>query len=188
MHFSSVSKPAGHSVQNCFNASQCLCIAGGVRCKKFGIFISSALAYLLGGAMSFSWYPWRNGRGTEAGWKVRAPGHTDGQSWSIGISFDLGGGMFIWCVFCFSCMTLFFRGKSSSTRNSENGDKYIYLLFLAQQSEVHNRYQRSCSFGSEALECAARNLSVFGKLCMKFTSHPRFNNNMFTRTWTCIIL
>jgi len=65
-HFSSVSKPAGHSVQNCFNASQCLRIAGGVRCKKFGIFMSSALAYLLSGA-PFSRYPWRNGRGIEAG-------------------------------------------------------------------------------------------------------------------------
>lgn len=72
------------------SASQCLLTAGGVRCRKLGILMSSVFAYFPGGALFWS-YPWYSGKGTEEGRKVLAVGHTEGQSWSMGMRFSRGG-------------------------------------------------------------------------------------------------
>ena len=55
----------GHDVQNCDRAEQCSLMTGGVRWRKFGIFISSALACLLGTTWDLVWVtPCLTGRGT----------------------------------------------------------------------------------------------------------------------------
>lgn len=58
--------------------SHCSLIAAGVKCKKFGIFISSRLPCLLGGGRfhHFFWYPMRTGNGTTELLNVAAVGHT----------------------------------------------------------------------------------------------------------------
>ena len=52
-------------------AVQCWLTTGGLRWRKLGIFINSALACLLGTTWAFCWTtPCLTGRGTTAGWKV----------------------------------------------------------------------------------------------------------------------
>uniref|UniRef100_A0A182VA11 Uncharacterized protein n=1 Tax=Anopheles merus TaxID=30066 RepID=A0A182VA11_ANOME len=87
-----VGRDARHriGVQNCFSASHCRLMTGGVKCKKFGIFISSALANLPGDIwLRFVTYPCRIGSGTADGLNVRGPGHTAPQSWSVAICCEL---------------------------------------------------------------------------------------------------
>ena len=82
--------PLGQGVQNFWIASQCLLMAGGVKCKKFGIFINSTLAYFPGVDCPFKCAkPCLTGKGTDAGWKVLGPGQTEGQSWSGFMVFSL---------------------------------------------------------------------------------------------------
>lgn len=56
-------------------------MTGGVRWRKLGIFMSSALAFLAGGAWPGGTYPCLSGNGTDDGWKVFGPGHTLPQFW-----------------------------------------------------------------------------------------------------------
>ena len=65
-----------------FNAWHCLSIVGGVKWRKLGIFINSALANLPGGVAPGTTQPWCKGSRTLAGWKHLAIGLTEGQSWS----------------------------------------------------------------------------------------------------------
>lgn len=68
-------------MQNALSALQCFSTAGGVKCKKFGIFISSKLAYFVGGT-PFLLYPCLTGRGTTYGLKLLGPTHKLVQSTS----------------------------------------------------------------------------------------------------------
>lgn len=90
--FSSVSIPFGQGVQNFLSASHCLLMTGGVKWRKLGIFMSSALANFPGAARFGLTKPCRRGSGTDAGWKLLGPGHTAPQSWSTGICWKRGGG------------------------------------------------------------------------------------------------
>ena len=95
-----------------FKAAQCFLIWLGVKWRKFGIFISSMLAYLPGGIPPCSDFyqisksgsqnaiglpkltltrPWRTGNGTAEYLKVLAVGQTSVHSWSTGIDFSRGG-------------------------------------------------------------------------------------------------
>ena len=89
---SAVSSAFGKGVQNFLSASHCLLMAGGVKCKKLGIFMSSALANFPGVDLWEGTKPCRTGNGTVAGWKLRGPGHTAPQSWSTDICLYRGGG------------------------------------------------------------------------------------------------
>ncbi len=72
-----------------FIAAQCFFIWLGVKWKKFGIFINSALAYFSTGKPLFSLsdatYPWVIGNGTTLCLNVVAVGQTFVQSWSVDI-------------------------------------------------------------------------------------------------------
>lgn len=109
-----------------FNAWHCLSMAGGVKWRKLGIFINSAFANLPGGVAPGTTQPWCNGNGTLAGWKDLATGHTEGQSWSVGILLERGG----WTgalLYTFRPYDLIFNdllGLRSSERNSSSPNQF----------------------------------------------------------------
>jgi len=97
-------------------------MAGGVKWRKLGIFMSSAFANLPGAVFPGLTQPWCSGNGTLAGWKDLATGHTDGQSWSTGILWVRGGGNLLFQAggFLFRfCLSFLSRDLvNSSTLNS----------------------------------------------------------------------
>ena len=136
--FSSVSKFFGKGVQNFFKASHCLLITGGVKCKKFGIFMSSAFANLPGGALFSGTHPWRIGRGTVAGWKLRGPGQTAPQSWSIAICWVRGGGTSTKGPLLVLLSMAAFDFVKFKTRNSEKKLKIIFHCLIGSfQYHLH---------------------------------------------------
>lgn len=133
--FSSVSRPFGHGVQNFFRASHCLLMTGGVKCRKLGIFISSAFANFPGGALLFSGtHPCLSGNGTVDGWKDLGPGQTAPQSWSTAICWERGGGtgMASRRFLKRSCTALlvFRRFKTRNSKNLCESEKIAFRLKL----------------------------------------------------------
>ena len=135
-------------------ASQCLLMAGGVRWRKFGIFISSALANLPGGVFPGLTKPWCRGRGTLAGWKDLATGHTEGQSWSTGILWLLGGGVRLFQAGIFLLRFLSFLSRDFDNSNTLNcssprrkrkpawhSKSYFWTISIMGKSNVYNIYQ-----------------------------------------------
>lgn len=136
--FSSVSRPFGHGVQNCFKASHCLLITGGVRWRKLGIFISSAFANFPGAALWVGTHPCLSGSGTVAGWKLLGPDQTAPQSWSTAICWNRGGGTSGGgCRFFRCCWTdlVFLRFK---TRNSSEKLENQIVTILRKIRTCHH--------------------------------------------------
>ena len=128
-----------------FNAAHCLWIAGGVKWRKFGIFINSALANFPGGAAPGTTHPWCKGNGTLAGWKTRATGQTEGQSWSTGILLVRGGwtGVFLKLLFRRFPLTFTLLARRSKDLNSSSPSKRNLVLNhrLLKHAAIHVYYK-----------------------------------------------
>ena len=131
---SSVARALGQGVQNLERAAQCFVTTGGVKWRKLGIFINSALAHLEGTTCALVCVtPCLTGRGTTAGWNVLPAGHTSPHDWSGFILVSLAGGTGSLAPACLNCfLACFFGGSISRTLKtpSLSSSKIVAALSL----------------------------------------------------------